>query len=270
MNKLKNRIKNILWKFWMVRGMQSIQFPGNSASKIKHAIRETIDCAITPEEKIMINAIEQIRKQFTGNPTPVTIRDFGAGDPDSRRSEEEMSLGRISTTTYGDICLASKPTLWALLLFKLIRAMQPELAIELGTCIGISAAYQAAAQQLNGKGRLITFEGSEAIAELAKKNIESLHLNNVEILCGTFKEVLPGFLIKISSTDYVFIDGHHDEQATVAYFELLLPHLAPGAILVFDDISWSKGMKNAWEKIRKHNSIAFTVDLKMMGICGMK
>ena len=270
MNTLKNRIKNILWKFWMYRGMQSLKNSDINECKIKQAIRETIYNKINTEEKFWITKIEQIRKQFTGNPTPVTIRDFGAGNPDSKRSDEEMTEGRVSTTTYCEISQGSKPALWALLLFKLVRMIQPELAIELGTCIGISAAYQSAAQQLNGKGRLVTIEGSEAIADLAKKNIESLNLNNLEILYGKFKDVLPELLEKTSVVNYVFIDGHHDEQATIAYFELLLPHLSPGAIVVFDDISWSKGMRRAWDKIRKNSAILFSVDLIMLGICRMK
>ena len=269
MNILKNWIKNILWKIWMYRGMQSIKQLDDSANKIRRAIRETIFHTIDSEEKIWINRIEQIRKQFAGNPTPITILDFGAGDPDSQRSEEEMTSGTTSITTYGEICLGSKPELWSLLLLKLIRMIQPNLAIELGTCIGISAAYQSAAQRLNGKGRLITIEGSEAIAGLAKKNIESLHLDNIDILCGTFKEVLPQIFEKTSAVDYVFIDGHHDEEATIAYFEYLLPYLSPEAILVFDDISWSSGMRRAWEKIRKHSAVTFAVDLKMIGICEM-
>jgi len=270
MNALKNQIKNILWKIWMFRGMQSLKHLGVSANQIEQALRETIRHRLTNEEKAGIDRIEQIRKQFTGNPTPVTILDFGAGDADSQRSNEEMERGTVSTTTYGEICLGSKPALWALLLFKLIRTTQPELALELGACIGISAAYQSTAQSTNRKGRLITIEGSEAIAGLAKKNIESLRLNNVEIFCGTFKEVLPGILESVSAVDYVFIDGHHDEQATIAYFEMLLPHLSPEAILVFDDISWSDGMRRAWEKVRKHPAVSFSVDLKMLGICKMQ
>jgi predicted O-methyltransferase YrrM len=283
MNKLKNLIKNLLWKFWMHHGMRSLKHQGiaedpesssgrndsSSANKIKQAIKETIHQKINPEEKAWISRIERIRKQFEGNPTPVTVLDYGAGSPDSRRSDEEMARGMASTTTYGEISLGSKPALWALLLFKLIRVIQPELAIELGTCIGISAAYQSVAQQLNGKGRLITIEGSGTIAGLAKKNIESLHLDNVDIFCGTFKDVLPGIFAKTPLVDYVFVDGHHDEQATIAYFELLLPHLSPGAILVFDDISWSEGMRRAWEKISKHPAVTFAVNLKMLGICQM-
>ena len=268
MNKLKNRIKIILWKYWMYRGMKSINHSGMSASKIKQAISETINNNINSEEKEWISRIEKIREQFAGNPTPVTIIDFGAGNPDSQRSDEEMAQGKASYTTYGEISLGSKPALWALLLFKLIREIQPETAVELGTCIGISATYQSVAQQLNGKGRLISIEGSEAIACLAKKNIESLNLKNVEILCGTFNNILPNVFKKYSPLNYVFIDGHHDESATILYFEMLLPHLSSGAILVFDDISWSDGMRRAWKKISKHSAVKFAVDLKMIGICG--
>lgn len=269
MNNLKIRIKNILWLFWMYRGMQMIKYLGVPANKIKQAIQDTIHHRNDPEEKAWIIQIEKIREKFTNNQTPISILDFGAGNPDSRRSNEEMVQGSAFTTTYGEICLGSKPALWALLLFKLTRMIQPELIIELGTCIGISAAYQSAAQKLNGKGRLISIEGSEAIANLAKKNIESLQLDNVEILCGTFKEVLPQIFAETAAADYVFIDGHHDEQATIAYFEWLLPYLSPGATLIFDDISWSEGMRRAWDKICKHSAVSFYVNLNMLGICQM-
>jgi len=234
---------------------------------IKQAIWETILHRISPEEKSWIDKIEQIRKHFSINSTQVSVIDYGAGAPDSSRSEEEMLKGTTSISKYSDICKGSKPELWALLLFKLVRKIQPEFAVELGTCIGISAAYQSAAQHLNGKGRLITIEGSESIANIAQNNLESLNLNNIEIICGKFKNVLPEIFAKTSGIDYVFIDGHHDEKATIEYFELFLPHLSSGALLIFDDISWSKGMKRAWKIIRNNSAVSFSADLKMIGIC---
>jgi predicted O-methyltransferase YrrM len=51
-------------------------------------------------------------------------------------------------------------------LFKLVRTLQPATIVELGTCIGISAAYQAAAQQINHRGRIVTLEGSSTRAAL--------------------------------------------------------------------------------------------------------
>ena len=66
----------------------------------------------------------------------------------------------------------SKHYFWSLLLFKLIREFKPLNSVELGTCLGISGAYQAAAQKLNKSGRLITLEGAKSLASLAEKNLQ--------------------------------------------------------------------------------------------------
>jgi len=49
--------------------------------------------------------------------------------------------------------------------------------------------------------------------------------------------------------DFIFIDGHHDEQATKDYVTMVLPFLASQAVAIFDDINWSEGMKRAWSSI---------------------
>ncbi|HEX7116836.1 MAG TPA: class I SAM-dependent methyltransferase [Steroidobacter sp.] len=53
---------------------------------------------------------------------------------------------------------------------------------------------------------------------------------------GRFDDVLPGVLSEMGSVDYVFIDGHHEEEATNRYFELVRPYLSDIAVVVFDDI----------------------------------
>ncbi|OAV65795.1 putative O-methyltransferase [Bacteroidales bacterium Barb6] len=269
---LKNSLRIFQWKFWMYRGLKKLlrqtKRRDNPVIKINKAVYETIYNRISPEEKTWINKIEKIRTNLNADKTPVSIVDFGAGKPDSKRSEEVMVEGITHSATIAETCkIASKPPVWALLLFKLIREFKPQTAIELGTCLGISASYQAVAQRINQQGRLITLEGSGEIAELAKKNFESLRLDNVSVITGRFNDTLPAILETNHPIDYVFIDGHHDEQATVAYFENLLPYLSPQSLLVFDDISWSKGMRKAWEKIIRDKNVKLAVDLKMVGIC---
>ena len=67
--------------------------------------------------------------------------------------------------------------------------------------------------------------------------------------------------------DYAFIDGHHDEKATIVYFESFVPSLSDKALIVFDDISWTKGMRQAWDRIIENENIKFSVDLRKIGIC---
>lgn len=65
----------------------------------------------------------------------------------------------------------SLPPPWCLLLMQLVRELAPRFCVELGTAFGISTAYQATAPELNGSGKLATFEGSAAWGELAERTV---------------------------------------------------------------------------------------------------
>jgi predicted O-methyltransferase YrrM len=137
----------------------------------------------------------------------------------------------------------------------------------MGTAVGISGAYQATALKLNGHGKLVTLEGADSIAQIARSNFQRLGLDSVEVVVGKFDETLPKVLAETQPVDYVFIDGHHDERATVAYFEQIVPFLAESALLVFDDITWSDGMAKAWKTIAGNRRVGVAVDLGQMGLC---
>jgi predicted O-methyltransferase YrrM len=198
----------------------------------------------------------------------VTRVDYGAGGPTSKRTQEEMQQGLEVTDKLGDISrAASKPALEALLLFKLIRTIRPTSCIEMGTCVGISTAYQAAALELNEQGGLVTLEGARPLAEVAGENLRQLGLKRVDVVIGRFQSTLPEVLKKVRPVDYVFIDGHHDECATIGYFEQILPSLSRTALLVFDDIAWSDEMKRAWGTISRDRRVGIAVDLEALGLC---
>lgn len=174
------------------------------------------------------------------------------------------SVGQLSRT-------ASKAPVWAYLLFRLVREHRPERALELGTCLGLSAAHQAAALELNGGGRLVTLEAAASRAELATRNLERLGLaGRADVVRGRFQDTLEGVLGGFEGPiEYAFIDGHHDEQATLTYFEKILPFLADQSLVVFDDIAWSDGMARAWRSLQAHARTALSVDLGNIGICAI-
>lgn len=204
---------------------------------------------------------------MNGSSEELEIVDYGAGSSDSKLTEEEMYRGRVIRRTIGQICsVASRTDQTALLLFRLVRELKPRTAIELGTNVGISACYQAAALKLNGAGKLVTLEGASSLASVAARNFTHLGLGNVEVVRGRFQDTLSKVLSDHSPVDYAFIDGHHDEEATLKYFHAFAPTLSDTAVVVFDDISWSGGMARAWEAIRRHEQVRVSVDLGSMGI----
>jgi predicted O-methyltransferase YrrM len=137
----------------------------------------------------------------------------------------------------------------------------------MGTAVGISTAYQTAALKLNGHGALVTLEGAASLADIARNNFQQLGLDAAEVVVGKFHDTLPMVLTDRRPVDYVLIDGDHDGQTTLGYFEQILPFLAETALLVFDDIAWSEGMKRAWTAIAGDKRVSVAVDLGNVGLC---
>jgi predicted O-methyltransferase YrrM len=218
------------------------------------------------EEGEWVGKIEALRNRLLESTEEISITDYGADSPDLDLTEQEMSRGRKVTRTIGEICRIAKPYKWDLLLFKLVRAFRPSVCLELGTSLGLSAAYQAAACELNQHGRVVTLEGAESLVAFARENFAELGIGWVDVVPGRFQDSLQDVLDRNAPIDFVFIDGHHDEKATLTYFRQILPHLSNGAVLVFDDISWSAGMKRAWRTIQEDGHLNVTVDLLTIGI----
>jgi predicted O-methyltransferase YrrM len=235
--------------------------------RILAAIVDTVSCRTNEAEKTWIERIEELRRQMNGSPEELEVNDYGAASGDSKLSADEMRRGRVIRRTIGQICTTTSATdRRALLLLRLVRELKPRTCIELGTSVGISGCYQAAALKLNGAGKLITLEGADSVASVAIRNFANLRLDNVEVFRGRFEDTLSKALSANSSVDYAFIDGHHDEAATVKYFYAFIPALADIATIVFDDINWSDGMKRAWDAIRRHKRVRASVDLGSIGV----
>lgn len=232
------------------------------------AIDQALRSRKSPAEAALIRRIEAVRARAMRDQQPIEHLDFGAGKAGEGLSAEVMAAGRKRDRTVAQMSGASKSPFWAGVLFRLVKDLGRVNALELGTCLGVSAAYQAGAMQLNGKGRLTTLEGAPALAELSRRHLDSLGLaDRVDIVLGRFEDTLPSVLTERRPFDFVFIDGHHDERATLAYFEQIHPHLAPGAIVVFDDIDWSRGMKRAWRTLVADPRLPVSVDLGRLGVC---
>ena len=236
------------------------------ATAIAAALTDACTDRLSPEERAWVDRIEGLRATLQACEREIAKTDHGAGTRRLRRSKEAAYRGVVTTTTISRACRASTSRMWALFLFGLVRRLRPRRCLELGTCLGISAAYQAAAQRLNGDGTLVTLEGDPALAALAAQSLRGLGLEGIQLVPGRFQDTLQGVLEEHGPVDHAFIDGHHDGTATMGYFEQLLPHLAHPALLVFDDVSWP-GMRSAWRTIAHSGSVHLSSTLGNVGVC---
>jgi predicted O-methyltransferase YrrM len=243
------------------RGLARLRASAHPLSgSLETAIREAITKRTRGEEATWVEKTEALRSELQASTMQLET-------PLSDWTGEEAHRARVLVETVGDLCRRSRPPLWALLLFKLVRELQPSSSVELGTGIGISAAYQAAALELNGSGSLITIEAASTRASMARQVFERLGLDRVDLRVGRFEDLLDGVMGELESVDFAFIDGNHNGRATMWYLDRIAPYLSQNGVVVFDDISFSDDMASAWRAITSDERANLCVDLGPMGLC---
>ncbi len=240
------------------------------SSKVSSICQSVQAGVFTPEEQSWIDKIESLRSRINSSRTiiPPNRKVFLISMVNFafqvkalfNRSASQISVGKKAQ-------ISSLPSKYGQILFHLVRYLKPERCLELGTCLGISGAYLAAALESNRKGRLITLEGYSFLSHRARRNFQKLGLKRAVVETGEFQRILPNVLLKYTPFDFIFIDGHHDRTATINYFSQIVPFLADPAMVVFDDIRWSEGMLMAWQEIKRHKNVFIDIDLSQMGIC---
>ncbi|OKJ75241.1 O-methyltransferase [Streptomyces sp. CB02460] len=118
------------------------------------------------------------------------------------------------------------------LLYNLVRATRPAQIVEFGTSYGISTLHLAAAVRDNGTGHVITTEMSHTKAAAARHTFADTGLDDVvTVLEGDALQTLAGLEAPVG---FLFLDGWKDLCLPV--LQLLEPRLAPGTLVVADDV----------------------------------
>lgn len=202
----------------------------------------------TRSEEARLAAIEQERARMLADHSPLEIAD--------------RENGTVAMATG-----ASKTARMCRLLYAIVSAYKPKTVLEMGTNVGISSAYIAAAlRAVNNGGEVWTMEGSAERLAQARQVHSAVDLN-VWYVEGMFDEMLDSALEQTGPVDFAFIDGNHHYEPTLAYFEKIFAHSTANAVFVFDDIRWSDGMERAWNEVSADDRFDVSIDLGRIGIC---
>jgi predicted O-methyltransferase YrrM len=180
-----------------------------------------------------------------------------------RRLRNNTRASTDAETTPDPLIAALAPEIHRL--SRLEAPRRVERAGEVGTCVGISGAYLAAALQTNGGGALRSLEGHRDRVDIARQTWSRLGFSDAEVVVGRFEQTLDEVLAG-EPFDLVFIDGNHDRDATLAYATSFAAASRPGAVMVLDDITWSDGMQQAWAELRAGLDGSVTSDLGRLGL----
>lgn len=146
------------------------------------------------------------------------------------------------------------------LLFRIAKYFKFKTILELGTSLGMGTYPLSLA---NKTSKITTIEGCANTSAFAQSEIKKQNIKNIEFITGSFTDTIP--YLTTDKFDFIYFDGHHNKDATIQYFEALLPKIHNDTVFVFDDIYWSKGMTEAWEYIKNHKAVKVTVDCFHLG-----
>ncbi len=209
-----------------------------------------------PSSDTYCERIDQLRAKLYKSHKSINITDFGAGSQinnSKTRKIRDIARNSAKNSKYGE------------LLYRITKFYNVNNVLELGTSLGISTLYLA-----NTKSKVYTLEGCKETANIAKENFEEMERKNINLTLGDFQNTLEDTLKKTDPLDLVFIDGNHQEEATIQYFEKCLKYANNNTIFIFDDIHWSRGMENAWRYIKSNYTTTLTIDLFFIGIVFIK
>ncbi|WP_026309524.1 O-methyltransferase [Niabella aurantiaca] len=202
--------------------------------------------------------IEGLRKKLLKDPDVITVEDLGAGS-----SKTRSNVRKVASIAKN----AAKPAKYGQLMYRMIHHYGARNILEMGSSLGLTTSYLAAADP---QARVITLEGASAVAARARKHFAVLGLENITLVEGDFDDTLPAVLERMPKIDFAFIDGNHRQEPTERYFNQLLPHIHNDTLLVFDDIHWSRGMEAAWKHIVAHEAVTCDIDLFYIGIVSFR
>ena len=142
------------------------------------------------------------------------------------------------TQTYGrkvkgePLRLWSLPNMSARVLSYLVLYTSSRTILEIGTSVGYSTLHIAEAAERTGS-HVYTLENFSLKCDLARRHFEQAGLEKtITLLEGDAHTTLDTWSLPL---DFVFLDA--DKEHYGAYFDLLLPHLHVGSLLVADNIN---------------------------------
>jgi hypothetical protein len=73
-------------------------------------------------------------------------------------------------------------------------------------------------------------------------------------------------LIRAGKPGLIFIDGDHRKGPLMNYFSQVAEKSSANTLAVIDDIHSSREMEEAWDELRMHEKVTFSVDIFRMGL----
>jgi predicted O-methyltransferase YrrM len=223
--------------------------PATLAGPLRLLVERRVDDSVDA----VVDAVEALRDELAARgDEPLGV----LADP-SRPLRPELLTAAVAARISG------VQPLWGAFLHLCARTSGARSVLELGGGVGISGGYLASAP---GVRRFVTVEGSAERAAWAARHLARV-APHAEVVAATFEAALDGVLSRFDDgIDLLFLDGPKRREVEGALVERIAPFLNPGALVLCDDVHWSREMEEAWREIAERPGFEWVIDAGRMGV----
>jgi predicted O-methyltransferase YrrM len=140
------------------------------------------------------------------------------------------------------------------LLYGLVRAMKPNVCVEIGSARGRSACYIGMALKENGIGKLFAIDPHEPTTwndDAAVDTFDVIRTNLATIGVTEQVEMLRSYSGDVAKAwnrpiDLIFIDGDHSYEGVKRDWDLFTPHVKEFGLVIFHDTIWDVRPDPRW------------------------
>ncbi len=234
---------------WRTRTKEALQHPekhGVAPPALRSALLEWAEGSLPEESHRAVGRIEAARAALLEDQRPLN----------SRQTVAECAWA------------GSNPSAIGRLLYSIARHSNSTLSLELGTLLGVSAAYLGSGLAPH---RLITIERGPARARRAREFLDSLSLRDaVQVEVADFGDTARmASIIQGRRFGLIYKDGAHDGPATEAFLRNCVEWAQPGAIVLLDDVD-RPDLADAWNLATEILDVAFLMTTGKTGIAALQ
>lgn len=211
-------------------------------------------CFYDKKQKPEYKTLKEYRNSLLNNKNNIEVTDFGAGSRIFKSNTRQIS--KIAQT-------AGITPKRARLLYRIVTYFQPDTILEIGTSLGLASSALSLGNQ---KAAITSLEGCPETSGIAQKQLNQFNLKNIDAVVTEFSTYFKNNQSSTANYQFIYFDGNHSKEATLDYFNLLLPTITNETVWIFDDIHWSSAMEEAWEIIKKHPKVTVTIDTFQWGL----
>lgn len=160
----------------------------------------------------------------------------------------------------------SSPSRGMTVLHHAAAIRRPRWSVELGSAFGIGTLSIALGVR-DVPGAIvdgIEFEGWRA--DIAREGVRAVLGQRADVHHGAIEDLLPRLARRraeegVAGVELAFVDAAHTYEATMGYHHLIARCAAQGALVIYDDIGWSAGMRRFWQDVVRAPEITDAIEL---------